>query len=252
MSLSKEAPDSAAMLAAVRFETNQREEELRQDPYESLLFHADYISRHSSNIEHLDELREQFMEDKKQNSFSGRFEMALSPKYLGKIRVVELGTTTEVGVDGELDGLKDKYNNLKSWLIEMDVIEDEMTREECGRFYDIRRTHVTNDRLIIGRIRPLVSGAMEVEQADGETQRVQIDIAKRMVYSIPTNYLQLLAVRYGAETREDGKITLAELTRVLNGDNDLKDHLDSLLGHFEPIDGIRTSYYLHTQVIERN
>ena len=55
-----------------------------------------------------------------------------------------------------------------------------------------------------------------------------------------------------AEKRDDGKITLAELTRVLNGDNDLKDHLDALLGHFEPIDGIRTSYYLHTQVIENN
>jgi hypothetical protein len=252
MSTSGEAFTQVMTLEAVRVNANMREERLRKDQYESLLFHADYISRHADNIDHLDELKAQFLEEKKHKSFTERFDMAFSPKYLGKIRVIELGTTTRPGENGELDGLKGSYNYMKQFLVDSHVIEDEMSREECGRFYQVSHSEVTDTRTIIARMRPLVHGEINIALPDEDPRFVKIDIAKRMVFSIPTNFFELLTKRYGALPRQDGKITLAEQARILNSQGELKNHLDGLLGHFAPIDAIRTSYFMHTQLVDDN
>ena len=121
-----------------------------------------------------------------------------------------------------------------------------------GRFYQVSRPNTTDTRIVIARMRPLIHGEIDIDDPKLGVRTAQLDIAKRMVFSIPASYFELLAMRYGANRQPDGKITLFELNRVLNGENDMKDHLDGLLGTFDPIDSIRTSYYMHTAVIDQS
>jgi hypothetical protein len=238
-----------AILQALHDAINKTEDKLRHDSFEDLLFHGHYITQNYTDFANIDELRAQFLAEKKERDFAGRFDMALDPKYLGRIRVVELGLTTKPGENGEFDALKSEYMKLKDWMIQMGIIDDELPREKSGRFYEVSvEQSITMSRLIVARMRPLVSQTITVTDPLGGDKDVRIDIAKRMVFNLPKQHMQILAQRYGAQFDGDGPQGLSEITRTLN-ETDLKDHIDGLLGHFAPIASNRTSYFMHTEVL---
>jgi hypothetical protein len=238
-----------AILQALHEAVNKTEDKLRHDSFEDLLFHGDYITRNYTDSSNIDELRAQFLAEKKERDFIGRFHMALDPKYLGRIKVIELGLTTKPGENGEFDALKDEYLKLKDWMIQTGIIEEELPRDRCGRFYEVSMEKtVTTERLVVARMRPLVSQNITVtDPLEGEKD-VRIDLAKRMAFSIPTQHTQLLAQRYGAVPNGEGLLHINEIARTLN-ETELKDHIDGLLGHFAPICSIRTAYFMHTEVL---
>ena len=232
-----ETPDT--LLRAVREEINAREEKLRKDKYESLLFHDEFARAHQQLGRDVDlaELRQDFLRDKKNLDMLGRFELALSDKYLGAIHVTVLGDTTEPGENGELDGLKSEYNDLKNWLINLGLIKDEMTRAESNRFLEFTKVNATRDRIAVGRMRPLISATFDIQKEDDPrfTKTVHLDIAKRMVFSIPTGLRDALR-------RIDHTLTSEATLRTI------EDLLERSGARGRVVDGARTTYLLRTSL----
>lgn len=237
MTNSNETVNNDVLLRAVRDEANAREEQFRRDEFETFLFHRDVATNAVLNgmPSQLEALKRDFLKDKNDNDMFGRLEIALSKKYLGAIHVVELGTTTEPGMDGSADGLKVEYRALRNWMKSLGIIEDEMSREESGRFFDVNFPEATNTRVVIGRTRPLISTLMKTP--DDTSVQAQVDIAKRMVFSIPTG-LYLAYARTDPKIEQDATMrSIEELLQAPNGKKQL-------------IDPIRTTYYLRTAVRE--
>jgi hypothetical protein len=232
------------LLRVVRDEANAREERFREDEFENFLFHnelADYFRARGDNYE-LQMLRRDFLDLKKDKTMFERFELALADKFLGAIHVVELGMSTEPGVDGSADGLKSEYLELREWMVSLGLIKEELSREDSGRYLDVYIPEATRSRVVIGRTRPLVSTIIDVShegdagyQAKGTTKRAQIDIAKRMVFSIPTG-LYLAYLR--SDPQFDKEDTLQSIEDMLQNP-----------GSRKIVDPIRTTYYLRTAVL---
>jgi hypothetical protein len=244
MSDKQEFPTEDELLRAVRDEANAREELFRQDEFERFLFHegiADHY-RYSGDAGELRQLRRDFLDEKKDKTMVERFELALLDKFLGAIHVVELGTSTEPAKDGSADSLKGEYLVLRDWLTTLGVIKHELRREQSGRFLDVSVPDITKSRVVIGRTRPLVSTVIEVAHrgdvgslAKVTTKEAQVDIAKRMVFSIPTGlYLAYAKTDAKLETED----TLRSIEELLQNSNGKK-----------LVDPIRTTYYLRTAVL---
>lgn len=228
------------MLQAVRDEINMREEEIREGFLHDFFYHEHEMwngddLKEGERVEALAELRQNFLHEKEGKNMGEMFDLALNPAYLNRIHVVELGRTTKPGSNGEVDGLKHEYNDLKNWMIVQGIIEDELTRSASGRYFDITVPNTTRERIVLGRNRPLIDARLHhIRLADGKVGDVKIEIAKRMVFSVPTAlYLAFVNKNDPHLVTEESKVAIEHLLQKRD----------------KSIDSIRTAYYLRTQVI---
>lgn len=221
------------LIEAVRDEQNRWEEGLREDFLADHLFHLHHVS--VTFQEQREQLEQEFLRDKKGKNMGERLELALQESYLGVINVVELGMTTRPSADGEIDGLKHEYNELRRWMIINGWIDDEMSREESGRTLDVRFPDATKEYVVIGRNRPLVSTEVDVNIGHDRTISTHIGVAKRMVFSIPVGLYLAINRRF-----DDPSLKKEETIAFVE---------DMLQQHAKKIHSIRTSYYLSAQVI---
>lgn len=239
------APTPETLVNGIRTEQNQIEEHLELQFLSETLFHNDYeaslVDRCASQGEYVDELgrlQGEFLKDKKNKDMRERFEIALSDKYLGKIDVVELGSTDQPGRSNSIDGLKDEYLALLSWLKSHDIVDYEMDREESQRFVSLRTSRISPDHLVVSRNRPLIKTSIE---APHDGSKIELGVVKRMTFAMPNRVAAILATLGG----EDGS-ALERLndSRALER---LEFMLDEVNGSIIPI---RTSYYLSTRLSE--
>ena len=220
---------------ALHAEQNAIEESLREEFLQDNLFHGHFLPM-SLDKEHVDERRrthDQFMLDKKGKNMGERMELALSLDYLNIIHVVELGHTTQPGDDGHADGLKKDFIDLREWMRANSWIENEMSREESDRDIDFRTSLVNPSRAIAIRNRPLVDTIIYHKLSeDTDPVQVRVGIAKRMVFSIPTQLMQ--AYKFAAE-HEGKEFVMTSVEQLLDNRSQL-------------IDPIRTGYYLSTKL----
>jgi hypothetical protein len=214
----------------IRASENKIEDELRERHLSQVLFQRSVIDA----IEDLSArgalifLEEEFLKDKKGKSMQERFMLAFDPKYFGKVHVIELGMTEHPASDGEVDGLKQEFRDLLSWVRSKGFMLDEIPLEQSGRALSSRQaleSGANSDLLIIGRNRPLVDSIVQVDD-----KKVDLKIAKRMVFALPSLTGALL------KKMEDRGLPFLEQTLLKHG-----------TGGIIPI---RTAYYLSTSIID--
>lgn len=215
------------LLEAVRAEQIKIEEALRESFLKEHLFHERTIGDEHDSKE-LTELIELFIAQKKGKNMGERYALALSLEFFRRIHVVELGITDSPSVEGELDGLKHEYRDLRHFLIQTNAIEGEMDRSSSGRSFDVRRTNVTSERIVVIRNRPLIHTTVPVEGG-----YAPIGIAKRMVFSIPSGLYVALAERYQFKDINESEKAMQQLEEMMNTGTKER-----------TIDAIRTGYYL--------
>ena len=227
-----------ALKEAVRTSENDYEETLREMFLADKLFHDDHLMQALENpgqyMDDLTRLQRDFLEEKKGMNMGERFCLALSDKYLGKVHVVELGKTTDPGTSGEIDGLKDEYRDLLSWMIEHGLVEGELSRQESGRTVGLRKPiapEAAGELAIMIRNRPLINTLIEHED-----KKIGIGIAKRMVFSVPKVTLNALN---GGTPHKDFKFRDPRSLELI------ETMLQHGTGGIQPI---RTAYYLATEV----
>lgn len=233
----------ATLVETVRATENEVEEAWRDSKLAMFLFHDDHLNRSISAHEEISDdtietrhyrlfqLEQDFLQDKKFKDMSERFDLALDPKYLGAIHVVELGTTTNPGLNGEVDGLKHQYNSLLKHMKNAGIPVTEMERSKSGRNLSIRRPvlpEAADKYAVMVRNRPLINTKFEYDGA-----QVSVGIAKRMIFSVPLPSLKpLLAI--------DEDINSEAVQRTVEE--------RFLAQGWECVMPIRTSYYLATTV----
>lgn len=215
---------------------NQREEKLREQFLEDNLFHFRHVLNPEISSTDLDRLEQDLVAEKRDKNMGERFELALSEKYLGKIHVVELGSTTNPGKNGEIDGLKTQYLDLLDWMVTHGITEGEKKREESGRTISCRRPLDEAARLsmtIMVRNRPLVETSIE-----HAGQLMRVGIGKRMVFGVPNEKVKFFFIDGNDNTITDERKLSAVETLFLSGNaNDVLP--------------IRTAYYLITDVVNQ-
>lgn len=181
------------VLCRVREEQNAIEDKLRENFLASNFYHNhllgsffndDSPNGYGAKLDELPALHAEFMHEKRDKNMGERFAMALSDKYLDKIHVVELGLSTNPSNRGEVDDLKDEWNDLRHWMQSQGLIDDELSRQASGRELDLRRSKVAPDRIVVVRTRPLVTA---------NVNDISILIWKRMVFSVPEKLCQMVA-----------------------------------------------------------
>jgi hypothetical protein len=225
-----------ALADVVRTSENAKEDAWRERFLAENLFHNAHLDEVLGKTEdkiQLYSLEQEFLEEKRDKTMGERFALAISAKYRGKIHVVELGRTTNPGVNGEVDGLKDEYRDLLKWMQENGVVERELERHESGRNMSIRKPvheEAANKLVIVVRNRPLVETEIVHEGVN-----LSIGITKRMVFGLPHQSMRaLLAVSPELDLNSE------RVQQFIEG-NFLKDGW----GGVQPI---RTAYYLATDV----
>lgn len=236
-------PNPETLVEGIRIEQNEIEEHLEQQFLSDTLFHNDFqmslADKHLSHGEYADELgrlQGEFLKDKKGKNMGERFELALSEKYLGKIDVVELGSTDQPGRSNSIDGLKHEYLDLLSWMKHNGLVEDEVSRQKSQRFLSIRNSRVSPDHLVVSRNRPLVK--TDIPSVHGD-EKITLGIVKRMTFAMPNRTVALLATLGG---EEGSAISRLNDERALER---LEFMLDQANGGIIPI---RTSYYLSSRL----
>lgn len=229
-----------ALRDVVRTTENEYEESLREIFLADKLFHDSHLMQAIAEphryMDELGRLQGEFLNEKRGKNMGERFELALSDKYLGKIHVVELGSTTNPGVSGEIDGLKDEYRDLLRWMVQHGIVSEEISREDSQRTVGLRKPvhpEACNQLLVMVRNRTLIHTTIAHEQ-----KQVSLGIAKRMVFSMPLTTVR--ALNAGTE-RKDLTFTDERSLRLI------ETMLENGTGGIEPI---RTSYYLATEVAE--
>lgn len=225
--------ERAVALDLLRQEQNALEETLREQFLANTFFHDHYYfsagDAHTFGrsagvaIDNLASLQQEFMEEKRHKNMGERFALALSPKYFDKIHVVELGLTENPSSDGEIDGLKHEWVDLRHWLESEGLIDGELSREESGRLFEYRRSKAAPDHVVVVRQRPLVLA---------ETDSARVVIFKRMVFAMP----ELLCAAIANTTHDPELKSEASMS-----------YIEDLMYHKNPlIASIRTGYYLAT------
>lgn len=237
------APNPETLVEGIRIEQNEIEEHLEQQFLSEALFHNDYqmsladeLASRGEYVDVLGRLQGEFLKDKKGKNMGERFELALSEKYLGKIDVVELGSTDQPGRFNSIDGLKHEYLDLLSWMKSNGLVDDELSRQESQRFISLRNSRVSPDHLVVSRNRPLVKTAIASTRGD---EKITLGIVKRMTFALPNRTAALLATLGGDE---------GTAVERLNDDRALERlefMLDEANGGIIPI---RTSYYLSSRL----
>ena len=226
------------LIESVRRTENEYEETLREVFLADKLFHDSHLMQAIAEphlyMDELGRLQREFLENKRGKNMGERFEMALSDRYLGKVHVVELGSTTNPAGSGAIDGLKDDYHDLLNWMIQNDIVDNELPRRRSGRTVSLRKPQcpsAAGDLAIMVRNRPLINSAIV-----HKGHEVGIGIAKRMVFSMPLN--TLYALNAGTETKN----------LAFNDERSLE-LIETMLHHGTGgIKPIRTAYYLATEV----
>ena len=231
------------LVEGIRIEQNETEEHLEQQFLSEALFHNDYqislvdtVSTHGEYVDELGRLQGEFLKDKKGKNMGERFELALSDKYLGKIDVVELGSTDQPGRSNCIDGLKHEYLDLLSWMKANGIVDAELTRQESLRFVSLRSSRVSPGHVVVSRNRPLINADIPSPNGNG---KITLGIAKRMTFALPNRTVAVLAML----GNEEGSIV-----DKLNEDRALERlefMLDEANGGIVPI---RTSYYLSSRL----
>lgn len=226
------------LIDSVRRTENEYEDSLREAFLADKLFHDEHLMQALENpalyMDGLGRLQREFLDEKRGLNMGERFDLALSDKYLGKVHVVELGNTTNPGVSGEIDGLKDEYRDLLRWMMDHGLVDGEMTCAESGRNVGLRKPilpDAVGHLAIMIRNRPLIQTTIEHRD-----RRVGMGIAKRMVFSMPLQTLH--ALNAGTERKDftfEDERSLELIEKMLaNGTGGIKP--------------IRTSYYLATEL----
>lgn len=224
-----------ALYESTRLHENEREELLREEFLEATMFHPEYMMSEKfqtpgQRVSEMGRIQAEFLREKRGKDMRERFEMALSDKYLGKLHVVELGMTSNPGASGEVDGLKSEYHTLRDYMVSLDMITEELSREKSGRTVGVRAPQDADARgklVIMTRNRPLMYAELETNN-----RRLELGVAKRMVFSLPTQALHALASRPGG-LNEQGSLEILE-TMLSHGSGGVKP--------------IRTGYYLITNL----
>lgn len=219
------------LIQDVRAEQNEIEETMREHILGAKLFRDAYTQR-LLDMDNLDIniafLRDQFLIDKKDKENMGDvFDLAINPPYLDAIHVVELGSITDLGKKGEIDGLKHDYLHLLDWLERNTEIKGELPRKESARYIRILPSKIAErdgSFVVMERARPLVHGRIT-----HNGQELEIKILKRMIFTMPK--ATAIAI---ANKNEEG-IEYLEDELLPNG-----------YGGIKPI---RTTYYLATNII---
>jgi hypothetical protein len=229
-----------ALIDAVRAKENEYEESLREKFLADKLFNVnhllDVMIDPNLSAEYLDELEKDFLQEKKGLNMGERFALALSDKYLGKLHVVELGSTTSPGAQRSIDGLKHEYTDLRNWMenTSTDIKFHEFSRQESKRKVSVRQPVCpeAKDKIaIMVRNRPLLVGRRERNH-----QPLDFAVLKRMVFSLPLETLH--ALNAGTETKD----------LRFNDERSLQ-IIETCLEHGSGgVEPIRTSYYLATDV----
>jgi hypothetical protein len=226
---------SEALIETVRTSENLKEESWRERFLAENLFHTEHLEEVFSKSDDdkilLLQLENEFLNEKSGKNMGERFALAISDKYLGKIHVVELGRTTNPGINGEIDGLKDQYRDLLRWMKTEGIVDDEMSRAESGRNISTRKPveEEAADKLaIMVRNRPLINTTIEHEGT-----KLNIAIAKRMVFGLPRNALKAIFA-IDEDLNSEKTQQFIEERYLKNG-----------WGGVVPI---RTAYYLATQL----
>lgn len=230
------APETLA--DRVRESENAYEESLREQFLADKLFHdahlMEAIAEPHLYMDGLGRLQREFLDDKRGKNMGERFELALSDKYLGKVHVVELGSTTDPSASGAIDGLKDEYNDLLRWMQQHGIVKEELSRRQSGRTVALRKPKLEeaqSELAVMIRSRTLINTTIE-----HDAKQVGIGIAKRMVFSVPIKTLHAL----NAGT-EDKNFTF-------NDERSLQ-IIETMLHHGTGgIKPIRTAYYLATDI----
>lgn len=229
-----------ALVDAVRARENEYEESLREKFLADKLFSVnhllDVLVDPELSTEYLDQLEKEFLQEKKGLNMGERFALALSDKYLGKLHVVELGSTTSPGALRSVDGLKHEYIDLRNWMekTSTDIEFHEFSRKESQRKVSVRQPVCpeAKDKLaIMVRNRPLLIGKRERDH-----QPLDFAVLKRMVFSLPLETL------YALNARTETKDLRFDDERSLQ-------IIETLLEHGSGgVVPIRTSYYLATDI----
>lgn len=234
-----------ALAQAVRDKVNEREAIHRYAFLHDTMFHEAHHEETLNGLsaeddllayhEALNSFQLEFLNEKQDLDMTERFRLALNDKYLGKIHVVELGYTTEPGASGEADGLKGEYRKLLAWLVDNGFIDDELSRSCSGRSVRVRHPELDEAKgrvMIVARNRPLIKTTLELDD-----RSVDIRVAKRMVFSLPTQAVRGLL--------RDDTLPVSE---QLNSEYSLS-MIETMLEHKSGgIEPIRTAYYLATNV----
>lgn len=222
-----------ALYESMRQHENEKEELLREEFLEATMFHPDYMMSEEfktpgQRISDMGRTQSEFLREKKDKNMIERFQMSLSDKYLGKLHVIELGVTVDPGASGEIDGLKEEYHALRDYMLSLDMVTKEFSRDESGRTVGVRAPvdDAARGRLVIMTRNRLLMRA----ELEAQNRRLEIGIAKRMVFSLPTQALHALASRPGG-LNEPGSLEMLE-TMLSHGS-----------GGVQPI---RTGYYMVT------
>lgn len=237
------APYPEILLEGIRTEQNEIEEHLEQQFLSEALFQNDYQASLADSFltqgEYVDELgrlQVEFLKDKKGKNMGERFELALSDKYLGKIDVVELGSTDQPSRSNSIDGLKHEYLDLLSWMKSNGIVENELSRQESHRFVSLRTSRVSPDHVVVSRNRPLITTAISSPRGD---EKITLAIVKRMTFALPNRTVAVLSMLGG----EEGSV--ADRLNDETALERLEFMLDQANGGIIPI---RTSYYLSSRL----
>lgn len=231
---------------SVRASENVVEEAWREDYLSRHLFHGERgvrsyrisdLNRFNELDHHIQDfappewLEQDFLADKRGLNMGERFALALDEKYLGKIHVVELGSTNQPDDSGAIDGLRSQYNDLLDWLKNHDIVKDELSRKESGRTISMRPPKLSDHAsqvMVVIRNRLLIDTVIE-----HEGREVKVMIAKRMVFGMTTQAAKALLTRDPKLEQESTKEIIE--TQLHHGS-----------GGVHPI---RTAYYLATDII---
>lgn len=235
-------------LREVREQENHLLEQAREDFLVRHMFTDDFFTASPMEakkygISHrfeMEQLRHKFSIEKKGKNFGESFAMAISPEYLGKLHVIELGVTQD-GLGG-LEDLRRQFSDLHNFLKQNKLTGGILPRDDCGRFYDVKSSKVKppdtslSPRMVLTRIRPLLGGTF----ITSHNQVASITQVKMTTFSIPANFYVSLGNRYGVQC-----ITKSEAWQI---------HMDDLLdegAHMQHlIDPIRTGYYQATELVD--
>lgn len=229
-----------ALAEEVRASENTVEDNWREAFLADKLFHFEHLfdvfCEPKLGEDYLEKLKKDFLEEKRGLNVGERFALAISDKYLGKLHVVELGRSTDPSISGDVDGLKDEYRELLGWMVEKDIVKDELPRRESGRRVGWREPNLPEAQpklKIMVRNRPLIHTSIEHND-----KKLSLAIAKRMVFSLPMESFLALNPAENADMKQ----------KVFTNERSLELVELMLEHHSGGVRPIRTAYYLFTDI----
>lgn len=239
MNKSEQELSPAEVLEMVKNAENLAEDQLRDQNLADLLFHKHLDGAFSDD--ELQKIEREFLEAKRGLNMGQRMELALSPRFLGVINVVELGLSENPSQSGEVDGLKKQYHQLLNWMERNGWSINELPRNSTNRRVIVSPSRASTGYRIVSRTRELLDTSTFVDQPiDGEVtykRQVDISIAKRMVFAIPTAMHEAIKKFCDGEDPDD-----PEANEKVN--LKIEEFMDN---KYKKIHPIRTAYYLMAQ-----